>query len=93
MTLGSGQSQISPNAFASLDKYSTSNIFLASENNTLMQTLLKSYFGMNVLLNLQITGNETVISKTLGYNKFQANDINPTQDEGPVKKVSPGFLL
>ena len=42
MTLGSGQSQISQNTFGSPDQYWTWNIFLASENNTLMQTVTTS---------------------------------------------------
>ena len=39
MILGSEQSQNSQKTFASPDQYSTWNIFLASENNTLMQTV------------------------------------------------------
>ena len=39
MILGSEQSQNSQNTFASPDQYSTWNIFSASENNTLMQTV------------------------------------------------------
>ena len=42
MTLGSGQSQISQNTFGSPDQYWTWNIFLASENNTLIQTVTTS---------------------------------------------------
>ena len=42
MTLGNGKSQISQNTFASPDKYWTWNIFLASRNNKVMQTVTTS---------------------------------------------------